>query len=86
MKSFKEFRNSGDQSKSDSERSETVEELEEGTLRNLGAGILFARVVSRSKQIKRSKSAEEKLDLISDQNVSLAGLVMAVGKFLEKQG
>lgn len=74
MESFKEFVDG-------SEHSETVEE---GALRILGAAALFSRMVSLSRKINRSKSVEEKIDLISDQNVTLAGLALSVGKFLEK--
>ena len=49
----------------DTQHSETVEELDEGALRNLGSAFLFSRVVSQSNQIKRSKSVEEKLDLLA---------------------
>ena len=68
----------------DTQRSETVEELEEGTLRNLGSVTLFARIVSLSRQVNRSKDVNEQNALLAKQNVTLAGLVMAMGKFLEK--
>jgi len=67
-----------------SEPSDTVEELEEGTLRNLGAAVLLSRVVSLSKQIKRSKDLDTKIDLLASQNSTVAAIVMTVGKFLEK--
>jgi len=77
MKSYKQF-------VGDTQHSETVEELEEGTLRNLGAAALFARIVSLSRQVQRSKDVNEQNALLASQNVTLAGLVMAMGKFLEK--
>jgi len=77
MKSYKQF-------VGDTQHSETVEELTEGTLRNLGAAALFARIVSLSRQIKRKKDVSEKLDLLASQNTTVAAIVMAVGKFLER--
>jgi hypothetical protein len=76
MRSFKKF--------VDEDEQDPEDELDEGALRNFGAAVLFSRVVSQSKKIKRTKDVGEKLDLFSDQNVTLAGLTMAVGKFLEK--
>ena len=77
MKSFKQFVDG-------SERSETVEELEEGTLRNLGSAALAARILALSRKIKRTKDVGEKLDLVASQNTHLGALGLAVGKFLEK--
>ena len=77
MESFKEFVGG-------SERVETVEELEEGTLRNLGAVALAARIVSLSKRIQRTKDVSEQNALLASQITSLAAVVLAVGEFLEK--
>ena len=77
MKSFREFVDG-------SERCETVEELEEGAIRNLGAVASFARIVSLSKQIKRTKDVGEKIDLLASQQTYLGALAMAVGEFLKK--
>ena len=74
MRSFREF----------VDGAETVEELEEGALRNIGAAALYARTVSLSRKIQRTTDSNEQNALLAKQNVSLAGLVMAMGKFLEK--
>jgi len=77
MESFKAFIDG-------TERSETVEELEEGALRNLGAAALFARILAISKKIKRTKDVSEQNALLASQITSLAAVVLAVGEFLEK--
>lgn len=73
MRSFKEFVDESDQ------------EPDEGALRNLGAAALFARILSLSRNIKRTKDIGEKLDLIASQNTHLAALGLAVGEFARKR-
>ena len=71
MRSFGEFVDQDEQ------------ELTEGALRGLSAAVLFTRIWSLSKKVKRSKDIGEKLDLIASQNTHLAALGMAVGRVLE---
>jgi len=79
MRSFKKF--SEDDDDQDPEM-----DLDEGALRNIGTAFLFTRVVSQSKQIKRTKDVGEKIDLLATQQTYLGALALAlaVGKFLEK--
>jgi hypothetical protein len=72
MMSFKEFVDEDEQV------------IEEGALRNLDAATLFARIVSLSRQVQRTKDVSEQNALLAKQNVTLAGLTMAVGKFGKK--
>ena len=76
MRSFKGF--------VDEDEQDPEMDLDEGALRNLGSAVLFSRVVNLSRKIKRSKDIGEKLDLLASQNSTVAAIVMAVGKFLEK--
>ena len=78
MESFKEFVGG-------SERVETVEELEEGALRSLGAAALFTRVLAISKRVRRTKDVNEQNALLASQITSLAAVVLAVGDFVNKQ-
>jgi len=77
MRSYKEF-------VEDTQRSETAEELEEGALRNLGAAALFTRILSLSRQVKRTKDVNEQNALLASQITSLAAVVLAVGDFVKK--
>jgi hypothetical protein len=76
MRSFKEFSEDNDQ--------DPEVELDEGALRNIGAAVLFGRILNLSRKIKRTKDLGEKLDLMASQNSNLAALGLAAGKFLEK--
>jgi hypothetical protein len=59
--------------------------IEESAVRNLSAGVLFSRVLSKSKEIHRTKDVSKKLDLIASQNTHISALVFAMTQFTPKK-
>ena len=78
MISFSEFVKSNTGQSIDLEPTEIDQSLEEDTLRNVSAAVLFTRILTLSKRIKRAKDTDEKIDLLASQNSHVAALVVAM--------
>ena len=59
--------------------------LDESAIRGISAGVLFQRILSKSREIHRTKDASKKLDLIASQNTHLAAMVVAMTQFQPKK-
>ena len=60
-------------------------DLDESFLRNASAAVLFQRILSKSKEVHRSKNTNAKLDALASQNTNLAALVFAMTQFQPQQ-
>jgi|TARA_Y100000310_G_scaffold305958_1_gene346683 hypothetical protein len=54
---------------------------EEGAPRGISAAVLFNRVFQKSREVKRTRDVAKKMNLIAQQNTTLAALIFAMTQF-----
>ena len=59
--------------------------LDESTVRNVSAAVLFQQIHSKSREIKRANDIDKKMELIASQNTHLAAMVFAMTQFQPKK-
>ena len=58
--------------------------IDEGA-RGFSATVLFSRVLSISREVKRTRDTDKKLDLIASMGTHLAAMVVAMTQFTPKK-
>ena len=74
MKTFREYND-------DDFDDESLYIDEEGAPRGISAAVLFNRVFQKSREVKRTRDVAKKMNLIAQQNTTLAALIFAMTQF-----